>query len=202
MSRSIILAFLAIAMLAAPSAQAQATGGVTLNDVPTGTLATNATFLEEHFDVSMTATNVQCPTGGSATVELAAVVAGGDGIVKAEITPSSISFNLGQSVGAGIAGNRGGSLEVSVLVSTGGVLVSKLTNATIAITATPTYNGCAPMSSPPATAATGSFSVAFKPDLANRLANAATQTGEAVPGLELPLVALGLVGVALLRRKA
>ncbi len=200
MSRLSVVALVGLALLVMPAAaQTVPMSGatLTLRDLPAPTQSTNQTFLRQTFDAGLSVQPGACSTGGTATLDLVATV--DNKTLRAEISPSQVAYNLGVNVGTNVGGTRNFETEFAVVVSTP-QLVTVLTNATVTVTATPSFACSTPVAgvAPTVAAVTGTFKVSFKPDLANKIAGASS---EVMPGLELPLLAAALVAVALVVRR-
>jgi hypothetical protein len=202
MSRLLALALLGVALLLAPSALAQGqnlTGAtLTLRDLPTKAVVTNQTFLAQRFDAELGVDPGACTTGGTAALELKA--ASSNKSLAVSVSPATVVYNLGQSLAVPPSSQRDFQTEFTVFVSTP-QLVTQLTNATITVTATPSFSCSTPVAgmAPSVAAATGTFPVQFKPDLADQIAG---NNAEAMPGFEtVALVAAVAVALAVVRRK-
>ena len=197
MSRVALVALLGAALLALPaSAQLPPTGATFSFEPQSTTVAvTNGTFVARAFDAALVVGVDTCPSGGSALIEFMTTVKGGNGSIIASLSPPSLSYSLGLTVGTGVAGARTFATEVSVMASTPR-LVTAVANATITVTATPSFTCTG--GGPTVAAQSADLKVSFVPDDAIVAAN---QPSEIVPGFELPLLALGLLGAILVARR-
>ncbi|MEK6986143.1 MAG: hypothetical protein AABX89_07160 [Candidatus Thermoplasmatota archaeon] len=195
MSRVALVLLSLAALSVSVSAQLPA-ATLAFEGLPSSAVSNNQTFLSLPFTVNLDTDMGACLTGGSATVTLAAAVTGGNKTIEAEVTPASIDFNLGVTVGATAVSARSLSADAVVVAFTP-ELVQSLTNATLTVTGTTAFT-CLAAAPAGATDASATVAVAFKPDLADRIA-AGSQT-EIVPGFEM-VVLVAALGVALLVRR-
>lgn len=194
MSR-VALVLLTLAALSLPVSAQLPAATLTLEGLPSAAVSTNQTFLQLPVTVNLGTDVGACLTGGSATVTLTAAVTGGNKTIEAEITPASIDFNLGVTVGATAVSARSLSADALVVVFTP-ELVQSLTNATLTVTGATAFTCLA--AAPDGADTSETVAVAFKPDLADRIA-AGSQT-EIVPGFEMVVLVAALAVALLVRR--